>query len=130
MTVFVDTSFYIALIVGHDQWHAQAVRTMRPNLRLFTSAPVITETISLLQSRGRVNAALHFLAEMRDNTAVTIIYPDAATQVLAWQRFAKMAGAGANGVDCISFVIMEQLAIRRALSFDHHSGKANGYQLY
>ena len=120
MTVFVDTSFYVALIMPRDQWHARAVRAMRPSMRMFTSAPVITETISLLQSRGLLSTALQFLSGIRDNSELTIIYPDAATQVTAWQRFAKLAGTGANGVDSMSFVIMEQLAIRKALSFDQH----------
>jgi len=89
-------------------------------MTFYTSAAVINETISLLQSRGYLSASLTFLERVRQNEDVRIIYPDAALQSEAWDLFARWAGAGANAVDCLSFAIMRQLGIRKAFTFDRH----------
>jgi predicted nucleic acid-binding protein len=120
VNAFVDTSFYIARIMPRDQWHAKALRSVRPGVAFITSALVINETISLLQARGLFSAAIAFLREARLNQDVLIIYPDAALLSEGWDLFARWGGAGANAVDCVSFAIMRKLSIRKAFTFDEH----------
>lgn len=120
MTAFVDTSFYIARVMPRDQWHAKAERAVRPGTNFFASSFIINETISLLQARGFVSAAVSFLREARLNQDISIVYPDAAMQAEGWDLFARWGGAGANAVDCVSYVVMRRMSIRKSFTFDEH----------
>ena len=120
MTVFIDTGYFIALLMPRDQWHERAIKAARPGMRFVTSALVINETISLLQASGFFSAALEFLRETRANPDLRIVYPEAAQQLEAWDLFSRWGTGGANAVDCVSFAIMKELSIKSALTFDEH----------
>jgi predicted nucleic acid-binding protein len=120
MTAFVDTSFYIARIMPHDQWHEKAVRAARPGSTFLTSSLVINETVSLLQARGFSSAASAFLRETRLNQDISIVYPDAAMQCEGWDLFARWGSTGASAIDCVSFAMMRKLSLRKAFTFDEH----------
>lgn len=120
MTVFVDTSYFIAIANRRDQWHNRAMAAANAGENYITSSLVINETISLLQARRAQGAALQFLIQIRANRSVQIVYPDPVLQTLGWDQFQRWGGIGANAVDCVSFAIMERMAIRRVLTFDVH----------
>jgi predicted nucleic acid-binding protein len=120
VTVFVDTSYFIARMQARDQWHAAAVAADDPTLDLVTSSAVINETITLLQMRGFLSLALDFLREIRAGSDITVVYVDAAIQAEAWDLYARYSGLGAGGVDCTSFAMMRRLGIRKAFTFDQH----------
>lgn len=120
MTIFVDTGYFVALLAPRDQWHKIAVNALRPGLRLTTSSLVVNETISLLQARGRLSAALEFLQRLRSDPDMQIVHVDARIQSDAWDLFHKWGGAGANAVDCASFAIMRIMSIKKAFTFDRH----------
>jgi len=120
MTVFVDSSYFVATLAPRDQWQEQTLGTLQPGLRFVTSAPVIDETITLLQARGFLSTALRFLQEIRANPEVEIVYLDAALQSEAWDLFCRWGGSGAGAVDCTSFAIMRRLGIKKAFTFDRH----------
>ena len=120
MRVFVDTAYFIARLKTRDQWHERAVEAAKGTHEFVTSSLVINETISLVQCRGATSAALQFLTHTRANPALQIIYPEPAIQSLAWDLFHRWAGIGANGVDCVSFAIMQRFSIRKAFTFDAH----------
>src|SRR5437763_17165080 len=126
MRVFLDTSYYIALLNKQDQWHRTAVRAFKADDQLFTSSFIVNETISLMQARGHFSAAVEFLRNIRSNDSLQILQIDPATQAEAWDVFAKWGASGANAVDCASFAVMRRLGIRKALTFDQHF-KAAGF---
>ena len=128
MTVFVDTSYFIALMQASDQWHAAAVAADNPDLNLITSNEVVNETISLLRARNFLSLALDFLREIRLGSDIHLVYVDAAIQSAAWGLFAKFAGAGASAVDCTSFALMPRLGVKSAFTFDKHFRTA-GFQI-
>jgi uncharacterized protein len=127
MRVFLDTSYYVAILNPRDQWHKKALKALKPGDELLTSALVINETVSLMQSRGYFSAALEFLREARSNSAVQIVYPDPVVQSEAWDLFTRWGSTGANAVDCVSFAIMRRAGSRKALTFDAHF-RAAGFQ--
>ena len=92
-----------------------------------TTSLVINETISLLQSRGFLSAALQFLEGIRRGEA-QILYPDAALQREAWDLFGQWVGSGASAVDCVSFAVMKREGIRKAFTFDSHF-RAAGFEI-
>ena len=124
MTAFVDTSFFVALVVKRDRWHARAINAAEPGMLLFTSSLIVNETISLLQSRGYFSDALLFLRETRRNERLTILYPDPPLQARAWDGFARWGAYGANAIDCTSFTLMKSYSIRDVLTFDQHFSMA------
>src|SRR6266404_3298790 len=120
MRVFLDTSYYIALLYPHDQWHRRAVKALRNEDEAFTSSLVINETISLMQTRGYFSAAIEFLREVRSSQVLQVVYVDPAMQAEAWDQFARWGSSGANAVDCATFAAMRRLGIKKALTFDAH----------
>ncbi|MGA3023295.1 MAG: PIN domain-containing protein [Bryobacteraceae bacterium] len=120
MTVFVDTSYFIARMQASDQWHAAAVEADDPTLDLITSNDVVNETITLLRMRGFLSLALDFLREIRAGSDIHVVYVDAAVQAEAWDLYARYAGLRASGVDCTSFAMMRRLGIKKAFTFDQH----------
>ena len=124
---FADTSYFIARLIVQDQWHRRALATKAPR-ETITSSLVINETISLLQARGLFTAALAFLRGIREQEGLRIVYPDAALQLAAWEMFGRHVAYGANAVDCVSFAIMAEHSIRRALTFDNHF-RAAGFEI-
>ena len=94
MTAFVDTSFFVALVVKRDERHERAINTVEPGMLLFTSSLIVNETITLLQSRGYFSNALLFLRETRRNERLTILYPDPPLQARAWDGFARWGAYG------------------------------------
>lgn len=124
MTVFVDTGYFLALMMPQDQWHRAAVKLAAEPAALVTSSQVIGETISLLQIRGYFSLALEFLGNATADPDLRIVCPDASLQALAWDEFRKSGGFGASAVDCLSFAIMRKSHITRAYTFDRHFAAA------
>jgi predicted nucleic acid-binding protein len=120
VTVFVDTSYFIARMQASDQWHAAAVEADDSTLDLITSNDVVNETITLLRMRGFLSLALDFLREIRAGSDIHVVYVDAAVQAEAWDLYARYAGLRASGVDCASFAMMRRLGIKKAFTFDQH----------
>lgn len=127
MRVFVDTSYFIARLVERDQWHKKARKAAAARVEPVTSSLVINETVSLLQARGQLSAALTFLRVIRDSAGIQVVYVDPAIQNDGWDLFGKWGGLGANAIDCTSFAIMRKMAIHTAFTFDEHF-RAAGFE--
>jgi predicted nucleic acid-binding protein len=118
--VFADTSYFLALLDARDQWHHKARKALQPGLSVITSCEVINETVTWLQRRNFLSAALVFLAEIRRNPKLEIVYPDSGIQAEGWDFYHRWGGGGATAVDCTSFAIMKSRRIRKAFTFDKH----------
>jgi predicted nucleic acid-binding protein len=127
MKVFIDTSFYIARLMPHDQAHAKAVKAVKSDLIPITSSLIVNETIALLQARGFLSAAIEFLREARSSPYVQIVQIDPVIQSEAWDLFVRYGGTGANPVDCSSFAVMRRMGISKAFTFDLHF-RAAGFE--
>ena len=128
MTVFVDSSFYVATIIGRDQHASRARKAAREKVTHITSSLVISETIGYLQRKGFLSPALQFLLEAQRGTLAQVIHVDPMLDAEGWRLFHKYAGAGASPVDCVSFAIMNRFSIKRAYTFDKHFTTA-GFQI-
>jgi predicted nucleic acid-binding protein len=127
MKVFIDTSFYIARLMPHDQAHGKAVKAVKPDVVPITSSLIVNETIALLQARGFLSAAIEFLREARSSPYVQIVQIDPVIQSEAWDLFVRYGGTGANPVDCSSFAVMRRMGISKAFTFDRHF-RAAGFE--
>lgn len=120
--VFVDTSFWIALINPADQLHAKAgeVRRRLSGSSFVTSELVLVEVLNYFAAlRSRPLAA----ATVRD------IVEDQNVEVVPYTRDAFLAGLalyearpdkGYSVTDCVSMLAMRERGISEVLTHDHH----------
>ncbi len=120
--IFVDTSFYIGLLHGTDQYHELAIETEKQLLgcQVYTSEMVLTEALNGLSKFGPwvKNSAVSYVRKLQNEIYVVEQSHDLFEQALKiYQRY-RDKGWGLT--DCSSFLIMEELAISDVLSTDVH----------
>ena len=126
--VFIDTSFVLALVNPDDQYHAWSVQAAA-NLALNAVQRVTTEAV-LIEignglSRGRRRMlGLQAIRLLRNDPKLNIAPVDAALIDRAVELFAARMDKEWGLTDCISFVVMRDLGLTRALTTDDHFAQA------
>jgi len=122
MSVFVDTSAFIALLVAEDENHERAAQAWRQLLdadeHIVTSNYIVVETCALLQRRIGIYALKAFLDDVLP--IALIQWVDVYLHGAGINGLMMSGRSGPNVVDCVSFAIMRKLAIKRAFTFDRH----------
>lgn len=126
--IFVDTSFFVALLDPDDTNHARAVKAFeefegqRLSALLLTTNNVVLETITV--ARYEVGHALAVKAgEMLYAEKLARLHRTTAEEeAAAFAYLKKYADKEYSSVDCLSFVVMEKLGIQEALAFDSDFG--------
>jgi predicted nucleic acid-binding protein len=123
--VFADTSFYVAVLSPRDAYHASAessAHTIRG--RVITTEYVLLEVATFFSAMKNRATFLELLRVLR-NDPETKLLPSSAD---LWQRglslFAERMDKDWSLTDCISFVVMQDLELREALTTDHHFEQA------
>jgi len=122
--VFADTSFWVAAIDPHDQWHPRAV-TERSNLRqsmIVTTDEVLLAFLNMFCEKGQWfrEMATRFVRRTMD-TAGVIVYPQTRDSLLAGLKFYESRRDKEYSLtDCISMVVMRREGIQEVLTTDHH----------
>lgn len=130
MTVFVDTSAFLAVLAADDEHHTTAAMIWRRLIGdeepLVTNNYVLVETLALLQRRVGLQAVRAFQAKVLPSLLVRwvdeTLHEQALTSVLSANR------RNLSLVDCASFQTMRQNGIGRAFTFDQHFAE-QGFQL-
>lgn len=122
--IFVDTSFFFALLYEDDQDHARArevFETLRgrdlPSL-LVTTDHVVFETITLFRARLGHREAAEAGEGLYAEKIASIHTTTLEDQREAFDYFLRYDDKNYSMVDCLSFVVMEKLGIREALAID------------
>lgn len=122
--IFLDTSFVIALSIEDDKYHAVAklwAEYIRQNRSiLITHQGILLEigdALSKPQWRTKAADILNFLRQDRtvEITSMTQDLIDAA-----FQLFISRSDKSWGMTDCISFVVMQQINLKSALTTDQH----------
>ena len=122
--LFVDTSFFFALASEEDPDH-ERVREVFESLRgqnlprlLLTTNHVVFETIRLtLRNSGR-DLAAEVGAHLYSEKMARIHLATFDEEKEAFAYLVKYRDQHYSPVDCLSFVVMEKLGIREALTID------------
>jgi uncharacterized protein len=119
--VFVDSSVYLALLDTDDEHHSEARETLQElahaRYRQFTTNVLLIESHALILSvLGRTQAA-QFLKDMEESNTV-VIRARASDEERAKHILFQYTDKDFSFADCVSFAVMERLAIRLAFSFD------------
>lgn len=122
MRLFVDSGAWIALYDRRDMRHqeaAEALRRLRGQpVNLVTSRYVIDEVLTFLRLRTGHAAAVAFGEWVLSADTVTIFAVDDDVWAAAWNLFRRYDDKIFSFTDCTSFIIMQQLGLWEAFSFD------------
>ena len=116
---FVDTSFWVGLLVPADRRHSDAVQLWRDGRGpLRTSNLVAGETWTWLRRRAGHSHALGFVTMLRSSPRVSVVPVDSTVDERAWAWLARHDERQYSYVDATSFEIMRRERITEALAFD------------
>lgn len=123
--IFVDTSYFLALLNSQDEFHQQAMSLAdQIDSKLVTTEAVLTEIGNALAKPQWRELAVDTLNDLRDDDDVEIlsISPELFSKALKFysSRMDKEWGL----TDCISFVVMKNRKLTVALTTDHHFEQA------
>ncbi len=120
--VFVDTSGWVALFVKNDQNHKKAVSVYNglKNSRsiIYTSDYCIDETITTILARGNHKQSVIAGQAIITSKIIELVFVSAEYFQSAWTLYRKYSDKRFSFTDVTTFVIMKNLGIRKAFSFD------------
>ncbi len=124
--IFVDTSFFIALLSERDPDHGRALAVYenfagrRLSDLLVTTNHVIFETITVARSRAGHALAVEAGEILYSEKMARIHSATLEEEKAAFAYLARHDDQGYSAIDCLSFVVMERMGIREALAVDRH----------
>lgn len=119
--IFVDTSAWYAYFDNSDADHPAAVEFMN-NLPspIITSNYVIDETLTLLRTRIGHSLAVSIGKQFFSKHLAQVVRITEKDERAAFKLFTQYADKTFSFTDCTSFVVMQNLGIKQAFTFDKH----------
>ncbi|MBI5585821.1 MAG: PIN domain-containing protein [Deltaproteobacteria bacterium] len=128
--IFLDTSAVYAMADQGDPNHGPALEKFNRGLAtgeiLCLHNYILVESAALLRARLGLQVALQFLKEAK---VFQIEWVDHSLHERAVRELKRIGTRGVSFVDCLSFVVMREKGIKRALAFDPDF-TAQGFVLY
>ena len=122
--VFIDSSGLYALADHRDSYHAQAKervgKLIESGTAIVLSDYIVDEACTLAKVRAGSDAALRLLDIVERSRAIDLVFIGVERFQAAKAFFRRHADHGYSFTDCTSFVVMNELRIRDALTSDHH----------
>ena len=121
MSVFIDTSGVVSALVATDAAHEVAARAWDDLLSretLVTTNYTVSELFAVLQRRAGMGL-LHSIAD-EIVPILDVYWVDRETHDASVSAFLLANRRDLSLVDCVSFVVMRDLGIRRAFTVDPH----------
>ncbi|CAN5632175.1 PIN domain-containing protein [soil metagenome] len=127
-THFLDTGYIIALESEDDQNHQKVsshwqsfIKNLPP---LLTTSYVLDEILTFFNSRNRHAKAVEVGMNLLTSQAIELIHVNENLFYEGWKYFQKHDDKRYSLTDCISFVVMQNLEIRKVLTIDKHFAQA------
>ena len=126
--VFVDSSYFKALIDKDDDFHNTAIDIFsllkKQKTHLITTNYIVDETLTLLRAKTNLQAA----TKLRDminigSPTITIYRVASGDDADAWYWFMKN-WSKLSFTDCVSFSVMKRLDLTHVVTFDQHFRRA------
>jgi predicted nucleic acid-binding protein len=127
MDTFVDTSFFLALVLETDALHNRAIAWQQfLTGRFVTTEFVLIEVADHLSLPGLRDIAAAIFTLVRNDPQFSVIPVSTECLEAGYQLFVARPDKEWGLTDCISFRVMGDQAIHDALSHDRHFEQA-GY---
>lgn len=122
--IFLDTSAFLAIENRRDARHEEALKYQRTCIDkgspLATSDYVLDESYTIIRIRAGHKVAVQFGEALRASRLLRIEHITAEIIEAAWRTFKDYSDHEFSFTDCTSFVLMEQLGIEAAFTYDAH----------
>lgn len=122
MDVYVDTSAFLAVLDADDKNHEQAKKVWKELLTsevsLICSSYVLVETYALVQNRLGIEATRVFHEDIYH--LLQIEWVEKSLHMYGINSVLIANRRSLSLVDCVSFVIMRKLGIKKVFTFDTH----------
>jgi predicted nucleic acid-binding protein len=123
--IFIDTGFFIALIEHRDRLHDRARAWMRAIREpAMVSEQVLWETLNYFSAARDRSKAFHFVERVRTSRAYLLVSASPMLFEAGLKLYADRSDKDWSLTDCISFHLMQDRGINRALSHDQHFEQA------
>ncbi len=123
--IFADTGYFIALLNPFDNLHARALLWSRAVREpICTTDYVLLETVNYFSKPVDRSDVHNLLRRLNTGNDCEIILASPALFDAGLQLHAARPDKEWSLTDCISFVVMRQRNITRALAYDHHFEQA------
>jgi predicted nucleic acid-binding protein len=123
--IFVDTVYLLAVAKPRDEFHARALKwAASVSAPLLTTDYVLWEMVNCLSKaidRPKAHALLSDIEELHD---WEIVASSDALFRSGLEIHRQHADKEWSLTDCISFIVMRERAVQRALTHDHHFEQA------
>lgn len=127
--VFADTSFYVALTNPRDSLHFRAQERAREHVHaVVTTEYVLLETANFLSQSSDRGVFVALLIALEADPLTTIVAGSHDRFAAGCARYRDRPDKNWSLTDCLSFLVMEELGLRGALTADHHFAQA-GFQV-
>lgn len=128
ITVFADTSYWIAFLNEDDDLYEIAIQTTETlfPMQIVTSKMVLSELLNHVSKKGNNfrNAAVNFINQLNEDPNVVITSQTSQLFTSAFQLYSQRQDKAWSHTDCSSFCIMEELGVTEALTYDKHFEQA------
>ncbi len=128
MTLFLDSSYAIALAANSDQLHRRAVELAveieQNSRRMVTTHTVLLEIGNALSKQQYRAAAVDLLDSMASDPAIEVVPLTDDLFASARGLFGERPDKEWGLTDCVSFVVMHSRGLSEALTADGHFEQA------
>jgi predicted nucleic acid-binding protein len=122
MSIFIDTSGFIAMLDADDAFHAMAAKTwidiLTSQETLVTTNYILLETCAIVQHRLGTQAVKLFQEDVVP--VLSIHWIDKTMHHAAISVMLSTGRKKLSLVDCVSFAVMRFLGITTVFTFDKH----------
>lgn len=127
---FVDTSFWVGLLMAKDRHHAAARLLWAGDPGpLLTTNHVVGETWTFLRRRAGHTAAVRFFEAVERSPRLAIVHVDEKAEVEARRWLRRHDAREYSFVDAVSFEVMRRQRLTEVLAFDGDFSSAGFVEL-
>jgi predicted nucleic acid-binding protein len=123
--IFIDTGFLIALLNANDAYHqtANQLSLKYEGITFLTTDAVLLELGNALSRSGKQQASdMIRYFQQAEEASIMHLTPELFAKGL--QLYDKYQDKSWGLVDCISFIVMQELELTEVLTFDQHFAQA------
>lgn len=121
-SIFIDTSFWIALFNPTDNLHQKALKIAqkldKQNNLFFISNFIFLEVVTVLSQRVGKKTALEVGNYLLSDSRINLIHIDENLNDRTWQRFKEIKSKNASFVDASIIETMKMQRLTDLLTFD------------
>ena len=128
MAVFIDTSYLLALLDPADSLCVKARQLAHSldNVPAYTTGLVLVEFLNSFGRRGAQmrSSAAEMTYRMISDAEIGVVDVDSNLLMAALSLYANRLDKDWSLTDCASFLVMQSLGLREALTYDRHFEQA------